>query len=624
MLRARRALVRTIVVAALAAGGLVHAAVPASAVCANAFGGSFASQLAQRYPGVRVTAAVYDTRTGCWHHLNRDLQLTTASVIKAQVLGAVLLKAQDEGRDLTAWERSQISPMIRLSFNDETSSLYGHLGSWGGIGASDRRFGVTRTAHVRPFGLTRSTAVDRTNVALRLLHTGSALTQSRREVAWAYMSSVHPLQEWGISAGVPHGWTVAQKNGFYPASGLGWRVGSSGFVREDTADQGYGITVMTEGATTQATGIRLVEEVSRRAAATLAVGPGATRPIDRARCVTAGSGESWSGVTARLGLPSSRAGEVRTVAGGNASPLYGQMACSPDVPAERRDPSSTVNGYYHPASTNLDCAGGDDLLWYTPPSGGDTRWAGHSDRRFRSAALSAGGDLIPVTGDFDGDGCGDVLWYGPGTRPDAVWSGSSRIALNVSGLGYAPVAGDFDADGYDDILWYRPGAGVDYLWFGTAVRGRFTSSAAFNVRVAYEPVVADLDGDGADDVYWYARGPAAEVFWRGQPGVRSFAASTPPPVNNAYRPVSGDLDGDGADEILWYAPGPALDHRWDGLPTAITSTTYDVRRDYLPFSADYDGDGRDDIAWYGPGGLADAMWWGRTDGSYDSGPLRAL
>jgi len=97
-----------------------------------------------------------------------------------------------------------------------------------------------------------------------------------------------------------------------------------------------------------------------------------------------------------------------------------------------------------------------------------------------------------------------------------------------------------------------------------------------------------------------------------------------PPVNNAYRVVSGDLDGDGADEILWYAPGPALDHRWDGLPTAISSTTYDIRRDYLPFSADYDGDGRDDIAWYGPGGLADAMWWGRTDGTYDSGPLRAL
>ena len=58
--------------------------------------------LAERYPGIKVTAAVYDTRTGCWHHLHKGLQLTTASVIKAQVLGAVLLKAQDAGRGLTA------------------------------------------------------------------------------------------------------------------------------------------------------------------------------------------------------------------------------------------------------------------------------------------------------------------------------------------------------------------------------------------------------------------------------------------------------------------------------------------------------------------------------------------
>jgi hypothetical protein len=102
-------------------GALVVAltlAVPASSAvaaptrCASPFTQSFVTSLAQRFPGQRVTAAVYDTRTGCWYHLYGGLRISTASVIKAQVLGAVLLKAQDQRRNLTAWERSHIAQMI--------------------------------------------------------------------------------------------------------------------------------------------------------------------------------------------------------------------------------------------------------------------------------------------------------------------------------------------------------------------------------------------------------------------------------------------------------------------------------------------------------------------------------
>ncbi len=414
---ARRALGRGVLAVLGLAGLGLQSPAPAGATgCTSAFSSAFATDLAHRYPGIKVTAAVYDTQTGCWHHLHAGTQVTTASVIKAQVLGAVLLKAQDEGRGLTVWERSQIGPMIRYSFNPETSALYGHVGSAAGMHATDPRFGATATSHTAVFGLTRSTAIDRSRVALRLLHGGGDLRQAGREEAWAYMTNVHPLQQWGITAGVPAGWTVAQKNGFYPSTGIGWRVGSSGFVRRDDADQGYAITVMTEGGSSQATGIRLVEEVARRAAAALTVGPGSARPIDRARCVGTSSGESWTGVTARLGLPASRAGDVRTVAGGNTSPLSGQQACSPDIPAEPRSPTSAVNGRYRPATTDLDCDGRADLLWYAPGATGDYRWAGHPDRHFRQHGMAASGDLVPITGDFNGDGCGDVLWYGAGTR----------------------------------------------------------------------------------------------------------------------------------------------------------------------------------------------------------------
>jgi beta-lactamase class A len=609
------------IVAVLAAIPVVAPAAPAGAAsCTSVFSAAFADDLAARYPGIRMTAAVHDTRTGCWYHLRPGTRMGTASVIKAQVLGAVLLRAQAAGRGLTSWERSQIGPMIRYSFNPETSNLYVYVGSEAGMRATDRPFGVTSTTHTARFGATQSTAADRTNVALRLLHRSGALAQGYRDTAWAYMSDVHPLQEWGISAGVPVGWSVAQKNGFYPSSGVGWRVGSSGFVRQDGGDQGYAITVMTEGATTQRTGIRLTEEIARRAAEALTVGPGDARPFDRARCVQTTSGESWTGVAARLGLPSSRAGEVRTVAGGNPSPLSGQLACSPDIHSEPIAPSSSVQGRYRASVSDLDCDGHDDLLWYGPGARGDRRWAGHADRRFRDRAMSVSGEYTPVAGDFDGDGCGDVLWYGAGSRPDFVWSGGGSVSsapLSVNGSGYVPRRGDFDADGRDDVLWYRPGSGSDFVWFGRSAAGSF-HTLAVTVNGAYEPVVGDLDGDGADDVYWYARGAGAESLWRGTVGSRGFSAAVPGRVDGAYRPVAADGDGDGADEITWYAPGPRGDFRWSGLPSSLSVTPIDVDGDYLPLAGDFDGDGRDDLAWYGPGGRTDWMWWGRSDGRVDS------
>jgi beta-lactamase class A len=623
--RLPRILGRTALVLLLAAGTIHTSPSAAAGPCSSAFDPSFAADLARRYPGIKVTAAVYDVQTGCWHHLNQGMQITTASVIKAQVLGAVLLRAQDQARALTAWERSQIAPMISYSFNPETSALYQHVGSAAGMHATDPRFGATATTHTATFGLTRSTAVDRTLVALRLLHGGGDLRQAGRDQAWAYMTHVHPLQQWGITAGVPAGWTVAQKNGFYPSSGIGWRVGSSGFVRRDDADQGYAITVMTEGGGDQATGMRLVEDVSRGAAAVLTVGPGVPRPIDRARCVRTSSGESWAGVAGRLGLPADRAGDVRTVAGGNPSPLGGQQPCSPDVPAEQRAVTSTVNRRYRTVATDLDCDGRDDLVWYAPGAEPDFQWQGQPGRGFRQRSLTITGDLIPVDGDFDGDGCGDVLWYGPGTRPDTVWYGGTTVSsrpITVLGLGYSPEAGDFDGDGRDDVLWYGPGGVQDSIWFGTARRATF-SRVATNVAGAYEPLVGDLDGDGADDVLWYAPGTAPDPYWSGTVGQRGTFTRSTAIVDGRFRPVTGDLDGDGADEVVWHGPATAPDVRWDGVPSRHTSTSLVVGGDHLPVTGDFDGDGRDDIAWYGPAGAGDALWWSEPDGAATSRPLVA-
>src|SRR3546814_20467048 len=121
--------------------------------------------------------------------------------------------------------------MIQYSFNPETSALYGHLGYAEGLARSDPRFGVTSTTHTNRFALTRSTAIDRTNVPLRLLHRGGDLPRAGRAEAWGYLSQLHPHHPCGLTAGLPHGWSVALGHGFYPSSGIGFPVGATGYSR---------------------------------------------------------------------------------------------------------------------------------------------------------------------------------------------------------------------------------------------------------------------------------------------------------------------------------------------------------------------------------------------------------
>jgi hypothetical protein len=189
---------------------------------------------------------------------------------------------------------------------------------------------ATHTTNTLEYGATVTTSNDRTQIALRMLFGRGPQRRVARATAWHYLHSVvHPTQRWGITAGLPRGWTVGLKNGFYPFGDRGWRVGSTGFVRAPGRDGGYAVTIMTDQDASQYAGLRLVERVSRRVAAVLTTGRPKPRVVDRAVCTKTFAGESWQEVAHRVGLPESRWRSVRLVSGGNPQPLSGQRACSP-------------------------------------------------------------------------------------------------------------------------------------------------------------------------------------------------------------------------------------------------------------------------------------------------------
>ena len=215
-----------------------------------------------------ITAAVYDDRTGCWYHLHRGRRVTTASVVKIEIMGALLLRARDEGRGLTEWEATRLGPMIFASDDAAATALWRHLGGVRGMAAYGDRLGLGATAETEPFwGLTSTTAEDQAAFVERLLQ-GDLLEPARRGLAWWELRNIRSDQRWGIRAGVPAGWEVGHKNGFAGSACCGWRVNSVGYVA-DPAGGGYAIAVLSDGWGSLGEGVPLVEAVSRYVAGSL-------------------------------------------------------------------------------------------------------------------------------------------------------------------------------------------------------------------------------------------------------------------------------------------------------------------------------------------------------------------
>jgi len=293
--------------------------------CPALFTKAFRDQLTAAYRGTRFTAAVHDHRSGCRYHLNPGLQITTASVIKAQVLAGVLLSAQQAKRLVTTREGNDIRLMMHYSHNrPPTSRLYQQLGSAEGMEELDQLFGIAGTTHSAWYGRTLSTAEDRTRLVEQLLIGGGPLNQRSVHTAWRWMSNVSVAQSWGITAGLPHGYRAALKNGFYPTSGAGWRLGTTGVIR-DRNGGAYAVTVMTDNNPSESAGIALVEQITRRINSRLAGGMPELRPVDQLTCIQTERSTSWHEAAQLLGgVDTAR---LKLLNGGEEATLAGQRIC---------------------------------------------------------------------------------------------------------------------------------------------------------------------------------------------------------------------------------------------------------------------------------------------------------
>ncbi|MFJ9040635.1 serine hydrolase [Streptomyces sp. NPDC102406] len=200
----------------------------------------------------------------------------TASIVKVDVLAALLLRAQDAGRALTARERTLAAAMIERSDNAATTALWDAIGGADGLDAANERLGLRRTSGGDGplWGLTQTTAADQLTLLREVFGVGdNVLSAASRAYVQGLMGNVERDQAWGVSAAGPAGAAGAElKNGWLRRGTTGlWVINSVGRVR--VGGEQFLVAVVSRGSATMEGGIALVEGAAKAAVRPRSPGP---------------------------------------------------------------------------------------------------------------------------------------------------------------------------------------------------------------------------------------------------------------------------------------------------------------------------------------------------------------
>jgi hypothetical protein len=217
-----------------------------------------------RYAGTvpDFAVSVVDRKTGHRYDYHGDRPYQSASVIKVELLAALLLRAQDAHRKLSSPEVARATKMIRASDNTAASQIYHAVGGVDGLRAAGHRLGLNHTMPARSFGESTTTATDQTRMIGALAGSGNPLDKGSRNFILQLMSSVNADQAWGVSAAAFAGEQTSLKNGWLasPREGNRWVVNSTGRISSDKVD--VVVSVLSHGHNSKSGGIEVVENVA--------------------------------------------------------------------------------------------------------------------------------------------------------------------------------------------------------------------------------------------------------------------------------------------------------------------------------------------------------------------------
>ncbi|NRQ49722.1 serine hydrolase [Aeromicrobium stalagmiti] len=195
-----------------------------------------------------------------------DGSFDTASIVKVDILAALLAQHQEAGTELTATEQAQAAAMIEQSANDAATALLEAVGGEVGLEAFNETIGLTETDIGADgyWGLTQTTSADQVRLLQVVLGDDSVLTPDAQAYARSLMSNVVDTQVFGVSAAADDADNAVLKVGYLQRSATGlWDVTSIGEI--ESGGRTYLVAILSDGSASYDAGVTLVDEIARAA-----------------------------------------------------------------------------------------------------------------------------------------------------------------------------------------------------------------------------------------------------------------------------------------------------------------------------------------------------------------------
>lgn len=217
----------------------------------------------------RYSVAAIDLTTGESVSSGRDI-FDTASIVKVDILAALLWQHHTATTSLTDRDRTLAVAMIERSDNTAATALFNEVGGKAGLSAFNAMVGLKDTVIGADanWGLTQTTTADQVRLLKVVFGTESTLSASSKAYVAKLMSNVEDDQNFGVSAAADDRDDAALKVGYLQRSQTGqWDVTSIG--RIEAGGHTYLVAVLSDHNASFAAGVRLVNTAAKAAVTAL-------------------------------------------------------------------------------------------------------------------------------------------------------------------------------------------------------------------------------------------------------------------------------------------------------------------------------------------------------------------
>ena len=227
-------------------------------------------------------AGVIDAATGAVAVYHGGRLFHTASIVKVDILAALLLQHQRAGTPLRKRERVLAAEMIENSDDLATTDLWDAIGRADGLRKANRRLGLRQTTPGEGiyWGLTSTTVDDQLRLLADLTSRNSPLSAQSRSYELVLMRHVTADQAWGVTAAATPGTSSAVENGWLPdGSYTTWVINSIAVIY----DHGHEIlvAVLSRDQPSESVGIAQAEAAARAVVSGIIQGRPAAAPRGR-------------------------------------------------------------------------------------------------------------------------------------------------------------------------------------------------------------------------------------------------------------------------------------------------------------------------------------------------------